>query len=173
MGHNPAVEVCGVWELRIPNVPLFTLHHRRVLYTMVTVRYSLRYGHVLSIADLRQILAGISHGSRRWFENNVTLLRDPDETTFWLTLFHSNPALDQMTDEISFQAPVLLSSVVRWKEESALVCLHPEMIRPHMEGLYLENNRVVGDFLEDWHMFWDPFEGSSCVSLTADQIESG
>jgi hypothetical protein len=76
--------------------------------------------------------------------------------TFWLTLFHSNPSPDQMTDEISFQAPVLLASVAQWREESALVCLHPEVIRTHLEGLYLENDRVVVDFMEDWNMFWRP-----------------
>jgi hypothetical protein len=126
---------------------------------MVTVRYSSTRGYILSIADLRRVLADISHGSRRWWiQNNFTLLRDPDEQTFWLTLFHSNPAPDQMTDEISFHVPVLLSSVVRWNEESALVCLDPEVIRPHGEGLYLENDRVVGDFMEDWITFWEPLK---------------
>ena len=126
---------------------------------MVTVRYSASRGYILSIADLRRVLADISHGSRRWWiEENVTLLRDPDKPMFWLTLFHSNPTPSQMTDEISFQVPVLLSSVLRWKEEFALVCLHAETIRPLMEGLYLENNRVVGDFMEDWTMFWGPLK---------------
>jgi hypothetical protein len=126
---------------------------------MLIVSYSLSRGYILSIADLRRVLADISHGSRRWWiEDNVTLLHCPDETTFLLTIFHSNPAPDQMTDEVSFQVPVLLSSVVRWKEEFALVCLHPARIWPLMEGLYLENNRVVGDFMEDWTMFWGPLK---------------
>jgi hypothetical protein len=126
---------------------------------MLIVRYSLSHGYVLSIADLRRVMAGISHGSRRWWiDNDVTFLRDPEKPMFWLSLFHANPAPYQMTDEISFQVPVLPFSVVQGKEESALVCLHPEMIRPHMEGLYLENNRILGDCLEDWHMFWDPIK---------------
>jgi hypothetical protein len=57
-----------------------------------------------------------------------------------------------MTDEISFQVPVLLASLALRNIESALVCLHPEMIRPLVEGLYVEHNRVVLDFLEDWHL---------------------
>jgi hypothetical protein len=126
---------------------------------MLIVRYSSRHRYILSIADLRQVMAGISHGSRRWWiEDDVTLLRDPDKPMFWLTLFHSNPTPGQMTDEISFQVPVLLSTLLRWKEESALVCMHPETIRPLIEGLYLENNRVVGDFMEDWTMFWEPLK---------------
>jgi len=32
------------------------------------------------------------------------------------------------------------------------------MIRPQVEGLYLENNRVLGDFLEDWNLFWPPIK---------------
>jgi hypothetical protein len=141
---------------------------------MVTVRYSLSRGYIISIADLRRVLAGISQGSRRWWiENNITLLCDPDETAFLLTVFHSNPAPDQMTDEITFQVPVLLSGVIRWKEEYALACLHPDTIRPLMEGLYLENGRVVGDIMEDWHMFWDPLKAALAFALTADQIDSG
>ena len=115
---------------------------------MVIVRYSLSRGYILSIADLRRVLADISHGSRRWWiDENVTLLRDAEKPRSWLTLFHSCPTPDQMTDEISFQVPVLLACVAPRNEESALVCLNPEMIRPHMQGLYLENDRVVRSFL--------------------------
>jgi hypothetical protein len=57
----------------------------------VIVHRSLNQGYIFSIADLRRVLADVSDGSRRrWIENNVTLMRDPDETTFWLTLFHAN-----------------------------------------------------------------------------------
>jgi hypothetical protein len=111
-------------------------------------------------------MAGISHGSRRWWiDDPVTLMRDPDKPTFWLTVFHACPTIGQMTDEISFQVPVLLASVVRWNEESALVCLHPETIRPLMEGLYLENGRVLGDFLEDWCLFWNPLKSALVGAL--------
>jgi hypothetical protein len=128
---------------------------------MVTVRYSSSRGYILTIADLRRVLADISHGSRRWWiDDNVTLLRDPEKPRSWLTLFHACPAPGQMTDEISFQVPVLLASRTPRNRESALVCLHPEMIRPHMEGLYLENDRVLGDCLEDWHMFWSPLNAA-------------
>jgi hypothetical protein len=45
----------------------------------IIVHRSLNHGYNLSIAGLRRVLADISHGSRRWWnENNVTLLRDPD-----------------------------------------------------------------------------------------------
>jgi hypothetical protein len=67
----------------------------------------------------------------------------------WLTIYHSRPVPGQMTDELSFRVPVLSVNVVQGREESALVCLHPETVRPLIEGLYLENNRVVGDCLED------------------------
>jgi hypothetical protein len=126
---------------------------------MINVRYSLRRGYILSIADLRNLLTEISYGSRRWWtDNDVTLLRDPEEPTFCLTLFHSCPTEGQITDEISFQVPVLLASLAPRNIESALVCLHPEMIRPLVEGLYLENGRVLGDCLQDWYLFWDPLK---------------
>jgi hypothetical protein len=73
-----------------------------------------------------------------------------------------------MTDEISFQVPVLLSSVVRWQEESALVCLNSETIRPLMEGLYLENNRVVGDSLEVGSRFTN-----ALAAITMRRISAG
>ncbi len=126
---------------------------------MLTVRYKLNHGYILSITDLRRVLTDISLGARRWWvAEPITLLRDPDKPVFWLTLFHACPLPDQMTDEISFRVPVLPFSMVRGKEESALVCLHPEMVRPLMEGLYLENDRIVGDFLEDWNLFWTPLK---------------
>jgi hypothetical protein len=125
----------------------------------ITVRFSSSHGYILSIADLRRVFSFISHGSRRWWiENNVTLHRDPGKQTFWLTLHHANPVPGQMTDEISFQVPVLQASIVSSWEETALVCLDPEIIRPHVEGLYLENDRVVGDCLEDWNLFWPPIK---------------
>jgi len=125
----------------------------------ITVWFSASHGYILSIADLRRVFSLISHGSQRWWiENNVTLRRDPGKQTFWLTLYHANPRPGQMTDEISFQSPVLPVSMVSSWEETALVCLDPEIIRPQVEGLYLENDRVVGDFLEDWNLFWQPIK---------------
>jgi hypothetical protein len=61
-----------------------------------------------------------------------------------------------MTDEICYRVPVLPISGLLTEEGSDLVCLHPDLIESHLEGLYLENDRVVGDCLEDWHMFWPP-----------------
>jgi hypothetical protein len=49
---------------------------------MAVIHYSLNHGYILSIANLRCVLAGINQGSRRWWiENNVTLLCDPDKPT--------------------------------------------------------------------------------------------
>jgi hypothetical protein len=126
---------------------------------MVTVRYSLSRGYILTIADLRRVLADVSHGSRRWWIHDpVTLLLDAEKSTFWLTIFHSCPTEGQMTDEISFQVPVLVACLTPRNVESGLVCLHSEMIRPLMDGLHLEHNRVVLDSLEDWHIFWEPIQ---------------
>jgi len=132
----------------------------------VIVHYSLSRGYVLTIADLRRVLADVSHGSRRWWiDDNVTLLGDPEKSRSWLKLFHSCPTEGQMTDEISFQVPVLLASLAPRSVESALVCLHPEMIQPLMEGLYQENDRIVLDSLEDWHLFWEPIERALSIFL--------
>lgn len=126
---------------------------------MVTVRYSLSRGYILTIADLRRVLADVSYGSRRWWtDDTVTLARDAEKSTFWLKVFHSCPAPDQMTDEITFEVPVLLACLTPRSIDSGLACLHSGSIRPLVEGLYLENNRVVGDFLEDWRLFWEPIK---------------
>jgi hypothetical protein len=45
-------------------------------------------------------------------DDTVTLLWDAEEATFWLTLFHSCPIPNQMTDEISFQFPVRMGEIV-------------------------------------------------------------
>ncbi len=131
----------------------------------VTVHYSLRRGYILTIVDLRRVLADVSYGSRRWWiDDPITLVRDAEKSTFWLTIFHSRPSEGQMTDEISFQVPVLLACLTPRNMDSGLVSLHPEMIRPLMEGLYLENGRVLGDCLEDWHLFWEPLKQALLTS---------
>jgi hypothetical protein len=141
------------------NVPRFVLKPLRVLYAMVTVRYSLSRGYVLTIADLRRVLADVSYGSRRWWiDDTVTLARDAEKSTFWLTIFHSCPDPDQMTDEITFEVPVLFACLTPRNIDSGLVCLHSETIRPLMDGLYQEHDRVVLDSLEDLHMFWEPIK---------------
>ena len=126
---------------------------------MLTVRYISKHGYILSIEDLRTVLAGIGEGSKRWWiEEPVKFVRDPEKPHVWVTIYHSAPTPYQMTDQLSFQVPVLPFSAVVGREESALVCLDPEAIRPLMEGLYLDNDRIVGDFLEDWHLFWEPIK---------------
>jgi hypothetical protein len=73
-----------------------------------------------------------------------------------------------MTDEISFQVPVLVACLTPRNMDSGLVGLHPEKIRPHMEGLYQENGRIVLDSFEDWNLFWGPIEQALSTLLRAD-----
>jgi hypothetical protein len=101
----------------------------------VTVRYSLSRGYILTIADLRHVLADLNTESRSlWIDDAVTLLWDAKTVTFWLTLFHSSPSPNQMTDEISFQAQVLLACLTPRSLDSGLVCLHSETIHSWMES---------------------------------------
>ncbi|MBX6361925.1 MAG: hypothetical protein IRZ03_17840 [Acidobacterium ailaaui] len=109
---------------------------------MITLTYNLRHGFVLSLADLRPMLQDLERDGKRW----------------WIEESPTGEAITICHDEISFLVPVVSIGDSMKDESRLMVCLHPELIRPQIEGLYLENGRVLGDFIEDWTRFWEPLK---------------
>jgi len=75
-------------------------------------------------------------------------------------VFHSLSGPDQVTDELSFLIPVIPAGEPM-DETRTSVHLDPELIRPQIEGLYLEKGRVLLDFIEDWERFWEPLKSAA------------
>lgn len=140
----------------ILNLRRFRLPPARMVLGMLTVSFGIRHGLVLSLSDLRQVLDELSRERGRWWLEDPLVLRHEDGTDT-VQVFHSLAGPDQVTDEISFLVPVIHSGDLM-DESRVSVCLHPELIRPQIEGLYLEKGRVLMDFIEDWVRFWEPLK---------------
>lgn len=108
---------------------------------------------------LRSLLESLSTGGKRWWLEDPLEVRPAVRSEYpsgAVAVFCCDPAVDRVTDEISFLIPVMALPSPGAVEETTLVCLHPDVIRPQIEGLYLENGQVLTDFLEDWSRFWEP-----------------
>lgn len=120
---------------------------------MLTASYLLDDGLVLSLADLRRVLADLSRESGRWWlDNPRTLDQAVPLGTVWSIQVHSSQAgPNQVTNEVSFSVPVV-AAISGEDEEHIAVCLHPELIEPQIEGLYLEQRKIKSDFMR-----WTPW----------------
>jgi len=124
--------------------------------SMLLVSYRIHDGLVLSLADLRRVLDDLRREQGRWWLDDPLVLHI-DGDIGRVEVFQSLAGPDQVTDEISFLVPITpLDSLA--DEEHTMVCLHPELIKPQTEGLYLENDRVLMDFITDWERFWNPLK---------------
>jgi hypothetical protein len=123
---------------------------------MVSISFGIRHGLVLSLANLRLVLEQLTRERGRWWIEDPLALHHNGDTPM-VQVFHSLSGPDQVTDELSFLIPVLVAGDIR-DEEHVKVCLHPELIQPQIEGLYLEKGRVLTDFIEDFARFWEPLK---------------
>jgi hypothetical protein len=121
---------------------------------MLTVSYEIQDGFTLSLADLRRVLDDLRREQGRWWLDDLLILHLNGDVGR-IEVFHSLAGPDQVTDEISFLVPVTPTDNLA-DEEHTMACLHPELIEPQTEGLYLEGDRVLMDFITDWDRFWNP-----------------
>jgi hypothetical protein len=60
----------------------------------------------------------------------------------------------------------LLGGLFRHRPEAGyMVCLHIYTGNKIRRGLYLEGDRLLGDFVEDWEKFWGPLEAALIKGL--------
>jgi hypothetical protein len=123
--------------------------------------------YVLPIRDLRHLLADISQPHKRYrLEDPLIVSSSNDDPLAWIILNCAWPVPRQTTDELTFALPVLSETVSPGQEEDALVCLDADTLQPVQEGLYLEDDRVLGDFMEDWELVW-PALGKALAEYTS------
>jgi hypothetical protein len=133
---------------------------------MLTVSFGIRHGVILSLADLRRVLEQLSLERGRWWLEDPPVRLDGSIQT--VQVFHSLAGPDQVTDELSFLVPVIPSGDSS-DDSRVAVCLHPELLRSQIEGLYLEKGRVLMDFIEDWVRFWEPLK-QAASGFTVSQL---
>lgn len=114
-------------------------------------------GLLLSIASLRRVIEKLNGEQGRWWLEDPLIVHKIDRLNVpdlpMIQIFHSLSGLDQVTDELSLMVPVIGDPS---ETDCALIFLAPELIHFTMEGLYLEDDRVLGDAVTDFERIWNP-----------------
>jgi hypothetical protein len=114
-------------------------------------------GLILSIASLRRVVEALNGEQGRWRLEDPVVVHKVHHLNVhglpMIQIFHSRTGADQVTDELAFMLPVLGDPA---DTARALVCLAPELIHFSMEGLYVENGRVLCDEITDFERVWHP-----------------
>ena len=114
-------------------------------------------GLVLSVMTLRRVLGKLTGERGGWWLEEPLVTHLGDDNLPMIQVFHCLSGPDQVTDELSFLVPVIGDPN---RSDRSLVCFVPELLQPFMEGLYLEDGRVVGDFVTDFERFWSPLKNA-------------
>jgi hypothetical protein len=113
-------------------------------------------GLILSNATLRRAVKMLNAEQGRWWLEDPMVAYRVNHLNIhdlrMVQIFHSRSGPDQATDELGLMLPVIGDPA---DTDCALVCLAPELIHFALEGLYLENGRVLGDPLTDFERVWN------------------
>jgi hypothetical protein len=136
----------------------------------VDFSYGTGRGVIVTLDELDATLRFISHGPHRW---TASLQRDLVEEEqmprqSYVGIRYSNPEFADMPTEITYLFPAF--SDVIFGETSILVCLHPSLAIPSVEGLYFEDGELKHDILEDWQHFWPPLRQALVADFAVSQM---
>lgn len=116
-------------------------------------------GLILSVSTLRRVVKRLHGEHGRWWLEDPLVVHTVNHLNLYnlpmIQIFHSLSGPDQATDELGLMLPVLGDPA---DTDCALVCLAPELIYFAMEGLYLENGRVLADAITDFERVWNPLK---------------
>src|ERR1700733_14294489 len=112
-------------------------------------------GLIMSISTLRRVIEKLNDEHGRWWLEEPLVVHLSADHLPTIQVFHSRSGPDQVTDELGWMVPVIGDPTIN---DHSLVALAPELIQSSMEGLYLENGRVLSDFITDFERFWKPLE---------------
>jgi hypothetical protein len=113
-------------------------------------------GTIITLVDLQTKLGFISCGQHQW---TARLARVAGEWQMaypqqCVEIWYTNPEFIDMPHQICFRFPAFHQ--VMGGESEALVCLHPSLADPIVQGLYFEGDELKADCMEDWYRFWPP-----------------
>jgi hypothetical protein len=120
---------------------------------MIQFTYELRNGYILSLTELRDLLAGINQGADSWSLESNPPVGDDDRTR--VTILYSNPIYPGLPNTLAFQFPLMRLYSTTWDSpDSTYVCIHPEAADATQEGLYFSEDQLLNDCVYDMTIFW-------------------
>lgn len=112
-------------------------------------------GIIVSLEDLRKILTTLTTNEHRWeVTDSFTEGEFFVASNLSMDIWYSNPGLMDMPNELCYRFPALPPRSIGAGD--TLICLHPSLIEPVVEGLYFEDDQLKADFMEDFRRFWVP-----------------
>jgi hypothetical protein len=122
-------------------------------------------GVVVNLATLREVLKSLSIEGKRWW-----IASDPQDslTTRSITIGHGSPACTDRLNTLYFCIPVLGNETPRGGTDGLVFLFDPSSSAAAEPGYYIEDGRVVQDFLEDFLCFYRPINRALIARLQAE-----
>lgn len=125
-------------------------------------------GLVVNLTILREVLKSLSINGKRWW-----IASDPQDalTTRSITIGHGDPHCTDRLNTLYFRIPVLGNETPRGGTDGLVLLFDPSTSVAAEPGYYVENGRVVQDFLEDFLCFYRPISHALIARLQAGSCE--
>jgi hypothetical protein len=122
-------------------------------------------GFLVNLKILRDVLKELSIKGRRWW-----IASDPQDaaTTRSITIGHGDPLCKDRLNTLYFQVRIVGDVVSRAPTDRLVLLFDPSSCTPEEPGFYLENGRVVQDFVEDFLCFYQPIKRALIARLQAE-----
>jgi hypothetical protein len=122
-------------------------------------------GLVVNLTTLREVLKSLSIDGKRWW-----IASDPQDslTTRSITIGHGDPRCTDRLNTLYFRIPVLGNETPRGGTDGLVLLFDPSTSDAAEPGYYIEDGRVVQDFLEDFLCFYRPLNRALIARLQAE-----
>jgi hypothetical protein len=125
-------------------------------------------GLVVNLTVLREVLRSLSVNGKRWW-----IASDPQDTltTRSIRIGHGDPRCSDRLNTLYFRIPVLGDQTPRGGTDGLVFLLDPSTSDAEEPGYYIEDGRVVQDFVEDFVCFYRPLNRALIARLQAESRE--
>jgi hypothetical protein len=125
-------------------------------------------GVVVNLTTLRDVLKSLSIDGKRWW-----IASDPQDaqTTRSITIGHGDPRCKDRLNTLYFRIPVLGDQTPRCGSDRLVFLVDPSTSTAAEPGYYIEDGRVVEDFVEDFICFYRPITRALIARLRAESSE--
>ena len=125
-------------------------------------------GLVVNLTILREALKSLCIDGKRWW-----IASDPHDAlaTRSITIGHGDPRCTDRLNTLYFRIPVLGGEIPRAGTDGLVFLFDPATSTAAEPGYYIEDGRVVQDFLEDFLCFFRPLKRALIARLEAESRE--